>query len=187
MSDSCDPMNSIFSNEYYSIIWIYFSLFIHSSTEEYLHYFQVLAIIYKPSIHPWAGFIWTYVFNYLINTKKHDCWITRGVHLDLWSCLVEFDSETPWNVALWTPLSMVILQARILEWVATPSSGDLPNPGIELRSPALQVGFLTSEPPGKPRFKMKTAKLSSKVNVPFLFPPAMNESSYYSISLPHPC
>ena len=33
----------------------------------------------------------------------------------------------------------------------------------------------------------ETAKLSSKVNVPFLFPPAMNESSYYSISLPHPC
>ena len=30
-----------------------------------------------------------------------------------------------------------ILQARILEWVAVPSPGDLPNPGIEQRSPAL--------------------------------------------------
>ena len=30
-----------------------------------------------------------------------------------------------------------ILQARILEWVAFPSPGDLPNPGIEPRSPAL--------------------------------------------------
>ena len=28
-----------------------------------------------------------------------------------------------------------ILQARILEWVAFPSPGDLPNPGIEPRSP----------------------------------------------------
>ena len=32
-----------------------------------------------------------------------------------------------------------ILQARILEWVAIPSPGDLPNPGIEPRSPTLQV------------------------------------------------
>ena len=32
-----------------------------------------------------------------------------------------------------------ILQARILEWVDISSSGDLPNPGIESRSPELQV------------------------------------------------
>ena len=32
-----------------------------------------------------------------------------------------------------------ILQARKLEWVAFPSPGDLPNPGIESRSPALQA------------------------------------------------
>ena len=30
-----------------------------------------------------------------------------------------------------------------------PSPGDLPNPGIEPRSPALQADALTSEPPGK--------------------------------------
>jgi len=28
-----------------------------------------------------------------------------------------------------------VLQARILEWVAFPSPGDLPNPGIEPRFP----------------------------------------------------
>ena len=43
-----------------------------------------------------------------------------------------------------------ILQARILEWVATPFSRDLPNPRIEPRSPALQTDSLPSEPPGKP-------------------------------------
>ena len=32
-----------------------------------------------------------------------------------------------------------------------PSSGGLPDPGIELRSPALQVDYLPSEPPKKPR------------------------------------
>ena len=31
-----------------------------------------------------------------------------------------------------------------------PSPGELPNPGIEPRSPALQVDSLLSEPPGKP-------------------------------------
>ena len=31
-----------------------------------------------------------------------------------------------------------------------PSPGDLPNPGIEPRSPALQTDSLLSQPPGKP-------------------------------------
>ena len=39
---------------------------------------------------------------------------------------------------------------RILEWVPCPSSGDLPDPGIEPRSPALQADSLPSEPPGEP-------------------------------------
>ena len=42
------------------------------------------------------------------------------------------------------------LQARILEWVAIPFSGDLPDPGIELRSPALQADSSPYEPLGKP-------------------------------------
>ena len=42
-----------------------------------------------------------------------------------------------------------ILQAGILEWLPFPSRGDLPNPGIEPRSPALQADAVTSEPPGK--------------------------------------
>ena len=44
-----------------------------------------------------------------------------------------------------------LLQARILEWVPFPSPGDLPNPGIEPRSPALQAVSLPAEPPGKPK------------------------------------
>ena len=43
-----------------------------------------------------------------------------------------------------------ILQARVLEWVALPSSGDIPDRGTEPRSPALQADSLPSEPPGKP-------------------------------------
>ena len=43
-----------------------------------------------------------------------------------------------------------ILQARILEWVTFPSPGDLPKPGIRLRSPTLQADSLPAEPLGKP-------------------------------------
>ena len=43
-----------------------------------------------------------------------------------------------------------ILQARILEWLAFPFSRELPNPGIEPRSLALQVDSLPAEPQGKP-------------------------------------
>ena len=48
-----------------------------------------------------------------------------------------------------------ILQARILEWVKLPfpSPGDLPDPGIEARSPTLQADTLPSEPPGNAAFK----------------------------------
>ena len=44
-----------------------------------------------------------------------------------------------------------ILQARILEWSAFPFSGNLPNPGTESRSPALQVDYLPAELQGKPK------------------------------------
>ena len=42
-----------------------------------------------------------------------------------------------------------VFQARILKWVPFPSPGDLPNPGIKPRSPALQADSSSSEPPGK--------------------------------------
>ena len=55
-----------------------------------------------------------------------------------------------------------ILQARILEWVELfLSSGDLPDPGIELRSPVLQVNSLPSEPPWK---LQQLNKLRVKIN-----------------------
>ena len=45
-----------------------------------------------------------------------------------------------------------ILQARILEWVANPFPGDLPNPGIESRSFAWQEDSLLTELSGKPQW-----------------------------------
>ena len=44
-----------------------------------------------------------------------------------------------------------ILQARILEWVAVPSSRGSSQPRDWTRSPTLQADSLSSEPPGKPK------------------------------------
>ena len=53
----------------------------------------------------------------------------------------------PWTGAHQAHLSMKFSrQSRLL----FPSPGNLPNPGIKLRSPALQVDSLPSEPAGKP-------------------------------------
>ena len=46
-----------------------------------------------------------------------------------------------------------VLQARILEWIAIPSPGDLPYPGIEAGSLALQTDSVLSESPRKPKSK----------------------------------
>ena len=44
-----------------------------------------------------------------------------------------------------------ILQTRILGWITSPFSRDLPNPGIESRCPTLQANSLQAKPPGKPK------------------------------------
>ena len=65
-----------------------------------------------------------------------------------------------------------ILQARILEWVAISLSRNLPNPGTEPKSPALQVDSLPSELPGKPSsvFEVPKASVPSASTSPLLRP-----------------
>ena len=56
---------------------------------------------------------------------------------------------TLWTVALQAPLFMGFSRQEYWSGLSFPSPGDLPNPGIEPRSPALQANTLISEPPGK--------------------------------------
>ena len=70
--------------------------------------------------------------------------------LDMQMCVLVTQSclpATPWTVAS----VLRILQARILSGWPFPSSGDLPDPGIEPGSPALQVDSSQSKLLGKPR------------------------------------
>ena len=75
--------------------------------------------------------------------------------------LLEFPcfSMIQWMLATWSliPLwshSVVFNSATRSEYwsgLLRPPPGDLPNPGIEPRSPALQADFLPAEAPGKPK------------------------------------
>ena len=53
---------------------------------------------------------------------------------------------TPWTVAHQAPLSMGFSRQEYWSGLPFPSPEDLPDPGIEPRSPALQTDALTSEP-----------------------------------------
>ena len=57
---------------------------------------------------------------------------------------------TLWTVADQASQSMGFSRQEYWSGLPFPFPGDLPNPGIEPRSPALQADALTSEPPEKP-------------------------------------
>ena len=64
------------------------------------------------------------------------------------TCLDMLQSQSSYYIRSSLPPSMGF--SRQEYWSGVPSPGDLPNPGIEPGSPALQTDALTSEPPGKP-------------------------------------
>ena len=58
---------------------------------------------------------------------------------------------TLWTIAHQAPLSKGFSRQGHWSGLSFPSAGDLPNPGIKPRSPAMQVDSLPTEPPGKPK------------------------------------
>ena len=66
-----------------------------------------------------------------------------------WSHSVVSDSVIPWTVVHQAPPSMGFSRQEYWSGVPFPSPGDLPDPGTEPGSPALQADALLSEPPGK--------------------------------------
>ena len=57
---------------------------------------------------------------------------------------------TLWTVDHQAPLSMGFSRQEYWSGLPCPPPGDLPNLGIEPRSPTLHVDALSSEPPGNP-------------------------------------
>ena len=54
---------------------------------------------------------------------------------------------TPWTVVQQAPVSTEFSRQEYWSGLPVPSPGDLPDPGTEPASPALQAGSLPSEPP----------------------------------------
>ena len=64
---------------------------------------------------------------------------------------------TPWTVACQAPLSMGFSKQEYWSGLPCPSPGDLPNPGIKLRSsasPALQADSLLLSHQGSPNLQV---------------------------------
>ena len=59
---------------------------------------------------------------------------------------------TPRTVTHQASLSMGFPRQESWSGLPFPTPGNLPNPGMEPRSPALAGGFSATEPPGKPKF-----------------------------------
>ena len=59
---------------------------------------------------------------------------------------------TPWTIAHQIPLSMGFSRQEYWSGLSFPSPGDLPNPGIEPQSSALQTHSLPCEPPGRQNY-----------------------------------
>ena len=64
----------------------------------------------------------------------------------------------PWTVAHQTPPSMGFSRQEYWSGLPCPPPVDLPDPGVDPGSPALQVDSSLSEPPGKPHAPWERVK-----------------------------
>ena len=78
------------------------------------------------------------------------------------------DSVTPQTIARQTPPSMGFPRQEYWSGLPFLSPGDLPDPGIEPGSPALEAEALPSEPPGKPQKKEREAQTGKRLLFAFL-------------------
>ena len=86
------------------------------------------------------------------------------------SCVQLF--ATPWTVAHQAPLSMGFSRQEYWSGLPFPFPGDLPDPGIEPRSPALRADASPSEPSGKQKLLPNLCYISvltPSVSFSFLF------------------
>ena len=88
------------------------------------------------------GFYMTYMFNII-------CMVS-GLILIVKSLSRVWLFVTPWTIAHQAPPSMEFSRQEYWSGLPFPSAGDLPYPGIEPGSPALQADALPSEPPRNP-------------------------------------
>ena len=84
------------------------------------------------------------LFSYQLRAYVKQLWLKP-----VWCCCAQMLSRvwlfvTPWTVPRPAPLSMGFPRQECWSRLPFPSPGDLPHPGMELASPALAAGFLTT-------------------------------------------
>ena len=114
-----------------------------------------------PGVQPARWFPRPYPLDPQAQSHLCVCVMLGGVARQLWTmgssyhfhdCCVCWLFETPGTIAHQASLSMEFSRPEYWSGLPFPSPGDLPNPGIEPRSPALQADSLPTQLSGKPTF-----------------------------------
>ena len=120
----------------------------------------------NPSLPPYTHtHTHTHTHTQHTDTDIQGCWGARRM-LSMWhwdalerekkkesvSHSVARHSAIPWTIARKPPVSMGFPRQEDCSELPFPSPRDLPDPGTEPRSPALQADSLPSKQPGKPCF-----------------------------------
>ena len=111
-----------------------------------------------------------------VSETKTIVWTNSGGGLVIKSCLI---LVTPWIGARQAPVSTGFSRQEYWSGLSFPCPGDLPDPGIEPWSPALQADSLPTEPRGNP-IKLTTLQLKKKKGNPAT---SRKESNWISLSL----
>ena len=94
------------------------------------------------------------------NIKKMKVKVKSLSHVQLFA--------TPWTVAHQAPPSKGFSRQEYWSGSPFPSPGDLPDPGIEPKSPTLQADSLSAEPQGKNTQKNYTKKILMTQIIPMV-------------------
>ena len=104
----------------------------------------------SPSLTSWCYCTWQYISSEKVKVSVTCVWLFT----------------TPWVVANQDPRSVEFSRQEYGIGLPFPTPGDLPNPGIEPRSPALQADSLPTEPPGKLTHLQIASQIQNKSNLP---------------------
>ena len=74
------------------------------------------------------------------------------------------NSAAPWNITHQAPLSIKFSRQEYWSGYPFPCPGDLPNPGIKPRSPALRADSLPAEPPGNSNISLESSSFYKSDN-----------------------
>ena len=94
--------------------------------------------------------VWLSTVNWLVLWRKNYCphfctsvfhHVSRCLTLSPWKVKVSCSVVTPWTAAHQAPLSMEFSRQEYWSRLPFPFPGDLPNPGMEPRSPASQADY----------------------------------------------